>query len=279
MLDAELRQEYFQKGYLVLPQLFKPQEVEELREHYMSLRQAGSYPGDGVEINQLSTNLLEKFPRMIHMHHWDEQSLQWLLDQRLATVLTQLLGQAPLAVQTMIYFKPPGARGQALHQDQYYLRVQPGTSMAAWLALDPCDEANGCLQVVPGSHNLPLLCTIEADLSQSFTNVTVPLPEGFKSVPVHMEAGDVLFFNGQLIHGSHPNHTTHRYRRSLIAHYVTGDAQKIARFYKPVLQLDGTEVKLEISEGGDKCGVWIDEDGTPVVEMRDQLLQVSSKTE
>jgi hypothetical protein len=32
----------------------------------------------------------------------------------------------------MIYFKAAGARGQALHQDQYYLRVNPGTCCAAW---------------------------------------------------------------------------------------------------------------------------------------------------
>ncbi|PJF37041.1 MAG: hypothetical protein CUN49_02305 [Candidatus Thermofonsia Clade 1 bacterium] len=24
--------------------------------------------------------------------------------------------------------------------------------MAAWMALDPCDEANGCLLMVPSSH-------------------------------------------------------------------------------------------------------------------------------
>src|SRR3712207_7227872 len=58
------------------------------------------------------------------------------------------------------------SRGQALHQDQSYLRVQPGTCMAAWLALDRCDEENGCMQVIPGSHTWPLLCTVEADTTQ-----------------------------------------------------------------------------------------------------------------
>ena len=40
-----------------------------------------------------------------------------------------LLGREPYAAQTMFYFKPPGARGQALHQDQTPLRVQPGTCL------------------------------------------------------------------------------------------------------------------------------------------------------
>ena len=82
-----------------------------------------------------------------------------------------------------------GARGQALHQDQAYLRVQPGTCMAAWLALDRCDEENGCMQVVPRTHDIPVLCTEDADVEESFTNVTVPLAEGMRPVPVIMEFG------------------------------------------------------------------------------------------
>jgi ectoine hydroxylase-related dioxygenase (phytanoyl-CoA dioxygenase family) len=66
-------------------------------------------------------------------------------DRRALTTL--LDGVEPFAVQTMLYFKPPGARGQAVHQDQYYLRVDPGTRIAAWQALDRCDEENGCLEV------------------------------------------------------------------------------------------------------------------------------------
>ncbi len=108
-------------------------------------------------------------------------------------MLTGLLGRDPYAVQTMIYFKPPGARGQALHQDNYYLRVQPGTCIAAWMALDACDTANGCLQVVPGSHKWPILCTVPADTTQSFSDVTVPIPIGTPVVSIRMNPGDVLF--------------------------------------------------------------------------------------
>src|SRR5205814_276026 len=152
--------------------------------------------------------------------------------------MTSLLDREPFAVQTMLYFKPPGARGQALHQDQYYLRVQPGTCMAAWLALDSCDESNGCLYVVPGSQHWPVLCVEAADTRQSFADVTVPLPGGVQAVPVAMEAGDVLFFNGSMVHGSHPNTTSDRFRRSLIGHYIEGEAERVGQWYHPVLRLD-----------------------------------------
>src|SRR5690606_30022063 len=126
----------------------------------------------------------------------DQISFEWVIDQRINACLTALLGREPYAVQTMLYFKPPRARGQAQHQDNFYLKAQPGTCMAAWMALDRADEANGCMQVVPGSHTWPLLCTTKADTSVSFTDVTVPLPPDVKAQPVVMEAGDVLFFNG-----------------------------------------------------------------------------------
>jgi phytanoyl-CoA hydroxylase len=267
LVTAELLERYRKDGCVVVPGVFSPAEVETLREHYMRLRAAGSYPGDTAGVDAGSEDPLKRYPRMIHMHRWDETSLQWMIDPRLDECMTALLGSSPFAVQTMLYFKPPGARGQALHQDQFYLKTEPGTCMAAWLALDDCDQENGCLQMVPGTHELPVLCTTTADTTVSFTNVTVPIPEGLEPVPVLMRAGDVFFFNGSVIHGSFPNTSADRFRRALIGHYVAGEAEKVAVFYHPVLRMDGTEVKLEVSEGGGACGVWTDRDGRPVVEL------------
>ncbi len=259
---------FFQEnGYLVVSGLFSDEEVQGYIDHFMHMRHNGTYPGDFSGVDLTSTDPLKKYPRLIHMHRWDQISLDWMLDKRLGNVFQQLLGDTPLAVQTMLYFKPAGARGQALHQDQYYLRVQPGTCIAAWMALDNCDEENGCLQVVPGTHDLPLLCPTEADTVESFTDVTVPLSEDMKPSPVIMKAGDVLFFNGQLIHGSFPNRTEDSFRRSLIGHYIMAEAQEVAKFYHPVLHFDGREVELEVGEGGSQCGVWVEKDGTPVLEM------------
>ena len=267
MIDAKHIEQFQREGYVIARGLFSRDEVNFYIDHYMRLREAGSYPGDFAGVDPTSNDPLKRYPRMIHMHRWDEVSLKWLIDPRLNAWLTALLGKEPYAAQTMLYFKPPGARGQALHQDNFYLRVHPGTCMAAWMALDPCDEENGCLMVVPGTHNLPILCTIPADTTESFTNIAVPVPKDLPIVPAVMEPGDVLFFNGSLIHGSYPNRSTNRFRRSLIGHYAVGDAQKIAQFYQPLLRMDGTEVTIEVSEGGGPCGVWVERDGRPLVEM------------
>lgn len=264
-------QHFQEHGHVTVSGIFSDEEVAMYREHYMDMRRSGTYPGDFAGVDLTSNDPLKKFPRLIHMHRWDQVSLDWMLDKRIGQAFRQLLGEEPLAVQTMLYFKPAGARGQALHQDQYYLRVQPGTCIAAWMALDDCDEENGCLQVVSGSHTLPLLCPTEADTKESFTDVTVPLSSDMKPEPVIMKAGDVFFFNGQLIHGSFPNQSEDRFRRSLIGHYIVADAQQVSHFYHPVLRFDGTEVELDASEEGGQCGVWVDEDGSAVLEMIDKL--------
>ncbi len=283
MLTASQIEQNQSDGFFIARGLFPPAEVTRLRAHYMELREGQEHPGDfaGVPIQRIlgdsaktgdmlfedKFDPLKQYPRMIHMHRWDEVSLRWLLDERLNEHLTALLGREPYAVQTMLYFKPPGARGQALHQDQYYLKVQPGTSMAAWMALDDCDEANGCMQMVAGSQNWDVLCTVPADTTQSFTDVTVPVPPGVKPTPAIMKAGDVLFFNGQMVHGSYQNSTTDRFRRALIGHYIVGEAAKVAQFYHPVLRMDGSLVELGTSEGGGSCGVWIERSSSPVIEM------------
>jgi ectoine hydroxylase-related dioxygenase (phytanoyl-CoA dioxygenase family) len=268
MINQQLVQQFRQEGYTLVSGLFTPAEIEQYKAHYMQLWEEGTFSDYKDRRFQQEGDPLKKYPRMMHPHRRDQLSLNWLLEPRLRTWLTAILGREPYAVQTMFYFKPPTARGQALHQDQYYLRVQPGTCVAAWMAIDPCDEENGCLQIVPGSQDLPVLCTVEADHSASFSEVTVPVPAGMAAKPVIMAAGDVLFFNGQLIHGSYPNTSRDRFRRSLIAHYVVGEAETVSKYYFPVLRLDGTVVELGESEGGGPCGFWVDQDGTPAIEMK-----------
>jgi phytanoyl-CoA hydroxylase len=247
------REAWERDGHWLAQGLFSADETARIREHFMAWN-ASDRKEDFDRVDPTGQDPLAQFPRIIHPHRRDALSLEFLLAPRLREAMEAFLDETPFAAQTMFYFKPPGGRGQALHQDQHYLRADPGTCLAAWLAVDDCDEENGCLEVVPGSHRLPLLCHIDADTSLSFTSQTVPVPEGYEAVPVRMQAGDVLFFHGALIHGSGPNRTTDRFRRSLIAHYVTGDARAAARFYHPLLDWNGEEVEAGVTPGGGECG-------------------------
>lgn len=247
-----LAADYARDGYAIARGLFALEDVRALLDHYMALHSAGQWVERPVEGD--SPDPLRRFPRLMQMHRGDPASRAFMLDPRLREGLVALLGTEPFAVQTMMYFKPAGARGQALHQDQRYLRVQPGTCVAAWLALDDCDEENGCLQVVPGTQGMDLLCPIVSDRAKSFTRETVPVPPGHAVVELPMRAGDVVFFNGQLIHGSGPNDSEDRFRRIVVAHYVVGEARAVASYYQPAFRFDGSEIPLEVSEGGGSCG-------------------------
>lgn len=183
-----------------------------------------------------------------------------MLDNRIATVLRAVLKEEPIAAQSMFYFKPPGARGQGLHQDNMPLAVKPGTCIAAWFAIDDCDTANGTLNVVPGTGPFNLLCDAEREeaVDRFFDGNSLKLPEGVQAVPAIMKAGDMLLFNGQLIHGSEPNTTADRWRRSLIFHYVPDSCEEVAGFYHPLLGMDGQPVERRISPEGGPCGKFVE---------------------
>ena len=270
MLTAQEQQQYEHDGYFVVKSLFTPDDVTVIKAHYEAMHTAGDYQESGELPDMTSGDPLKRYPRIMHPHRYDEQSRVWLLDSRLCQWLTSLLGREPYAVQSMYYFKPPGGRGQALHQDNYFLKVNPGTCMAAWIALDRCDEENGCLRIVPGTHDMPELCTTDSDRTQSFSKTAIDLPDDIldQVIPVIMEPGDVLFFNGQLIHGSYPNTSTDRWRQSLIMHYIAGEAQQVGVHYKPVIRFDGSIYSdIGSSDGSTTCGVWVDREGDPVLEM------------
>lgn len=262
------REQFETEGSYIARQLFSPEEIERFKEHYEDIRLKDQFSDRGLA-DPLSQDPLKLYPRQMQMHREDQLSLNFLCDPRINSIIADLTGFSPLAVQTMFYFKPPGARGQALHQDNFYLKAAPSTCIAAWLAVDDCDEENGCLMVVPGSHKLPTMCLSKSDTTKSFTSVEVAIPDGMDVVPARMKAGDVLFFGGQIIHGSNPNISETRFRRSLIAHYVIGDCTAVSKWYKPVYRMDQTIVELDESVGGGKCGDWVEEGGELKVEMFD----------
>jgi phytanoyl-CoA hydroxylase len=257
-------QQFRRDGYLVVRGLFLT-EVAELRDTFMAANANG--PVEGLsEIRHRGTpggydaaDPLSFYPRMMNPHRHPERAvgpltLRTMLDPRLHGILCDLLDDEPLAGQSMFYFKPPGARGQDLHQDNFYLRVKPGTCMAAWLAIDDADEQNGGMVVVPGTGNLEIACPEKAHPDRFFTTEHVAPPPGKREQLVSLTAGDVLFFNGSLIHGSYPNTSADRFRRALIFHYMPLHCAEVHEWYKPLLRFDGSVVEKAAASGGGPCG-------------------------
>ena len=259
-LTPKQKAQFEREGYIVLRGLLSPDEAATIREAFMAANADGPVPG----LSSIGEGIVSPddplafYPRMMNPHlHLDlevgQLSKNFLLDARLNPVLTELFAEEPVGVQTMFYFKPPGARGQELHQDNFYLRVQPGTCLAAWMAVDDVDAENGGMKVVPGSHHEEVACPQKADAAVSFTTDYVPVPQGMEAVHCDMKAGDVLFFNGSLIHGSTPNTSATRFRRSLIAHYVPRFSQELSEWYQPIA-FDGEAISIAPAIGGGPCG-------------------------
>jgi phytanoyl-CoA hydroxylase len=268
MITPEEISRFQEHGYVVYRAAFSAAEVKGLRDEFMRLRENGRrYEHDDHIVDPEANDPLLRYPRLMNIHHWHAKTRGWLVDPRVIRSAAALADGEALAMQSMVYFKPPGARGQALHQDKFFLRVRPGTTTAAWMALDDTDEANGCMVVVKGSQDWPVLCAAPADTTESFTGVTIDLPPGAERVPVPMRAGDILFFNGTLVHGSHRNTTADRWRRSLIGHYVGGRVEVVPGRFQPLLTAVGGEVRRHAEERGGPCGVWVPAgNGTAVLE-------------
>ena len=258
-LTPEQLRIFDEQGYLVIRGALPADEVRLLLDTFTEMHTQGPVPGffEPKSLEEANGDMLKVYPRVMHPHRFNAIALRYLLDPRLGAILTALFGEEPLAAQSMLYFKPAGARGQALHQDNFYLRVEPGTCIAAWIPLDPADRENGGLYVVPGTHKMNIFCPEEADPSLSFTREYVPVPSGLEAVPVDLAPGDVLFFNGSLVHGSQPNRTTDRFRRSFICHYIGRSSERLSLWYRPILTMSGEEVLIEENAGGGPCGTEI----------------------
>lgn len=253
LLTETERRQFREQGYLIRRGQLPSEEVDSLFSHFAALRERGSVPGC-FEVQNGQDPLLA-WPRMMHPHRIDERSRELLLDPRLIQAVSELYGEPALAAQSMFYWKPPGARGQALHQDDFYLRTQPGECLAAWVALDPADPENGGLRVVPTSHHGTLQCPHPADPELSFSHHEVELQPGWQVLPLELAAGDILFFPGRLIHGSLPNQSTDRWRRSYICHYVPASSAECARGYQPLLDAQGHEHRTaDPGPESDPCG-------------------------
>lgn len=255
VLTEEQKKQFDSEGYLIVKGLFSASDVTEIEDTFekMSYETIPGYFEPKLDAD--ISDPLQRYPRVMHPHRWNETAKRYMLHQPVMEVLADLYGEEAYAAQSMFYYKPPGSRGQALHQDNFYLMVEPGNCIAAWTAIDAAYEDNGGLLVVPKTNAHEISCPDKADSNESFTTHYVKPPKDGVVMPVIMDKGDVLFFNGNLIHGSYRNKTKDQFRRAFICHYANSSATKISQHYNPLYKADGTAIVLEGNPDGGPCGV------------------------
>lgn len=125
--------------------------------------------------------------------------------------LQQLLGPhvvMPMAHHNCIMTKQPKfSSDTGWHQDTRYWSFQTPELINLWIALGEENPRNGCLQVLPGSHVLPMeQVRLDADLFLDAAQPdNQPLLKTARSV--ELQAGDVLFFHARCFHAATRNYT------------------------------------------------------------------------
>jgi phytanoyl-CoA hydroxylase len=160
------------------------------------------------------------------MHDLDPIFDRFSHDPRLTEIAARAGLPEPALYQSMYIFKQPRVGGVVdWHQDAAFLRTDPISVTAFWFALDDADRSNGCLWVQPGGHRSPLRnqFVVRDGKAELRTLDTTPWPGLTQAVPVEVEAGTLVVFNGVLPHYSAPN-TSERPRHAYTLHAVDARA-------------------------------------------------------
>ncbi|MEE2658939.1 MAG: phytanoyl-CoA dioxygenase family protein [Candidatus Latescibacterota bacterium] len=220
--NAEL-EFYRDNGYVVAADLLSAQELSDFIDSEESVD-----PDSG--------------PRGLQNHNHDEAWDRVARHPNVVTIVRQLLGGRPWVLQSMYMAKQPsGGTGVALHQDTHYIRNEPNTLMACWVAFNDTGPDNGGLCVVPGSHKKGLFETDRVRESEQHTawekDYEMKGPDGEEwvepmySFDIHaysedevtkleVPAGSGVFFTSMTIHGSYANLTQDRRRLAFATHFV-----------------------------------------------------------
>src|SRR5688500_11595479 len=118
---------YHRDGYLRVPGLLPQPDAKRLY-NWANDVLYGREPIEGLDAAQESARLEELLCRFtrVHMLHRASATAEWgLLHPRVLDVLEALVGPDVLALQSMLFFNPPGRGGQGWHQDAYYINTYP----------------------------------------------------------------------------------------------------------------------------------------------------------
>ncbi len=244
LVTVEEYRAFRRDGFLVVRGLVSPDEIDELRAHTEDIMHGRlTEQQDGrVEAPPAGLSPLERALHLVRIHMLHRQlelHERYLLHPRVLDVLQALIGPDVLALQTMLFLKPPGREGQGWHQDSYYIPTEPDSLCGAWIAIDDCDEYNGAMWFARGSqiepsypsqsygHGDRQLADIgwaekTSDMDDA-VNQLAPVADRYPQVLVPAKAGDVVFFGGHVLHRSKPNRSD-RFRRAFVSHYCNARA-------------------------------------------------------
>lgn len=144
-------------GFLALPQLSNPAEIEMMRHAYDRIFAAQAGRAEGNQFDLAGADEDDKIPalpQILQPEKYAPELWDTLARANALQVCRQLLGDDVEAQGSHAIFKPAlhGAT-TPWHQDEAYWNPDFSyRSMSVWLPLQDVDERNGCMQFIAGSH-------------------------------------------------------------------------------------------------------------------------------
>lgn len=232
------------EGFLVVKNLFTPTEATQLGK---SAREDARTWGDATERADASgaRTLLA-----VRDELGDTVYSNMVRSRRIAESMRVLMGEEVYHYHHKLMLKEPRIGGAwEWHQDYGYWYnygcLFPDMA-SCYIAIDPANKANGCLQVLPQSHRLGRMDHGKVGGQTGADPERMPaILERFSVHYVEMEPGDGLFFHANLLHRSDQN-TSENPRWSLICCYNTrsNSPYEVKRHngYSPLSLLDDSQV-------------------------------------
>ncbi len=219
LADEEVRS-FHKDGYVIVPGFFSKAEIDKLY---------GIAVGDNV-IHQHAVDLNDQAGKKTKLTLWfkpgDDVYSLLLRSNRMVNSVAKLLdSDSPVChFHTKLMQKEPKVGGAwEWHQDYgYWYKNQflfPDQLVSVMIALTEANKANGCLQVIRGSHKLGRVNHGFAGEQVGADMVMVDNAlKTMEHVYVEIQPGDALFFHSNLLHRSEAN-TSDKPRWSIISCY------------------------------------------------------------
>ena len=228
-LTADQLESYAQNGYLLYGPALTDHGLNRLRDECMTTWRAekGKFKPDGSWLqNALLTDI----------HHKSDLVRQYYFAGPIVDVATQIIGPNIKAVTSQLTFKMRGnTQSFAWHQDNAYGELDPYNAISCVTALDDANRENGCLWLVPGSHQQGQIAyERSAQDLQDLVPVTMDIDDSL-GVPMPLKAGQCLFFHCHMLHKSEGNRSTDRDRRILFMRYADANAVEVYNDRQPRL--------------------------------------------
>jgi hypothetical protein len=219
LTDQEVRT-FHKDGYVIVPGFFNKAEIDKLY---------GIAIGDNV-IHQHAVDLNDQAGKKTKLTLWfkpgDDVYGLLLRSNRMVNSVAKLLdSDSPVChFHTKLMQKEPKLGGAwEWHQDYgYWYKNQflfPDQLVSVMIALTEANKANGCLQVIKGSHKLG---RVNHGFAGEQVGADMVMVENalktMDHVYVEIQPGDALFFHSNLLHRSEAN-TSDKPRWSIISCY------------------------------------------------------------